>query len=1213
MDITLDKTRKLSPINSVTNDTSADDENKIDKEKPLAFLEWVDYTGVGSESPEEYMNEYTQYLKKWSDNNKLSDTETSQVITTRYKAMLKDIALNHTTDDEKRFLLNIDYDNPRHVESALPFFARKLKQLAMYYTQERDNMKQQNTKTKLSGTTLGTSELAYKFVPQLLRRDDLTLKYQNDTVEITTEDIYTNFKVDIDELFDISQEYFKTNNLPVKVDAFVNISKAIEDVLQECKPVLKLSTGASLILNNTSTSTTSEITYDDINDVHLSYFQDYTQRQSSLNIYTETEYIPTLLGSNISFLSGGTLTSVVSTSTPYRNMFNRYGPNVNTESKHDLKSVKELGGYFVPNKLGTLTYYSSKPTYNITSENISTIVPDLNKYGNSPAMNITTIPVEHTEHVEWLKAGTGSGRLKGDIIKDKTLQKFYNYSSTDEIESNTQSGVSRVTDNLGFFDGTRADTWSQPDVYPLEAENIYDIDERQDTMLTEMGTMLTWRTDIYGNEYALFKHISAERSPVATVIDSNEAEEEIVVTCETIDGGETLVKHPDMYGGTEFDIYDGGRHPGLDPKPEQSNLNKPFPDIREQQFDGEKFVLPEHTTAYYGYDPTGVNLSVGRYPITFHGFRRKDNSPAYDRQMYCGLFTDVECGVIFNDLDRCNIADNYVFETFTDIPTGANRISTHAPLERDAFELYTAPGTGDLTTEQSPSYVGFSTWGVSTDNMTVTEGIKLDGDEFTSEACRSLDAEYFYDVDNKIPLFLGETNVSATRRSEHRGELDTSLTIYEQKTQPTGNVIFRTYNSKKIVPLDIALDKVLKYYNFFEGSDFDQIKAAIQSGSIVNFDIIYDVIIIQTRDHLFLEKIQFNPTTSEIVPAGSANVVMRTWDSDPQKEKLTGWFFNEKNNSILTGKTCISNNGVVFIKLYSIDLKDLRYRQVFPNSDYEESSENFSLPEEISTSTITSVDAPIISYNDTRDIYNISFSAQLSGDDMISQAFVCSDYKDQKLNFQLIDTSIHYTDFVPVAETVTSALRKTLKLPGDNLEPEPLTPPVNEHKTFNISMSSIFGEVLSAQSLDLELECTDIPVNFNSYKINEIVVDYGDGQRDNAVRLIDTDITGNVDLTALPDPGDVNDPRINKFNHVYIFNNPAATTITATVSAIYGDFSTYTYRIDIETSPYTLTSGFSGIKMINSKTFTNTVGDDKHVLTIETQNPQHVTDVVLTR
>ena len=1215
MDILLNKTRKVDAINSITNDISTEVEDKFDTEKPLTFLEWVQRSGLSSEVPEEYMSEYTSYLQKWTTYNKLSSVSSSQLIISRYKALLKDIALNYTTDEEKRFLSNINYNNPRHVESALPFFARKLKQIALYYTQERDNIKQQQAKIKLSGTTQGTTELAYKYIPQLLQRDDFTLRYQDNTVEISSENIYSNFRVDIDELYDISQEYFKKQNTPIDIDTFANITTAIEDILQECKPVLKLSTGASLILDNGAAGVDTEVTNEDIDTINASYFTNYTNTIDNLNIYGEREYIPTLIGSTISYLSGGTLTEIISSDTIHRNIFNRHAPVINNRTAPILKSVKELGGYFIPTKLGLLTYYSSAPDFKITSDTTSMTVPDLHKYGNSASVGVTGIPVEHIENVEWLKAGVGAGRLKGDIINARKYPKFYNYSSVEESHDHPQVGVSRVTDEFGFFDGDRADVWSQSDIYEQEAENIYNIDARQDALLVGRGTMTTWRSDIYGNEYVLYKEVDSERSSVAAVVDDELAEDNVTITCETIDGGETLLPHPTT--GPDFEYYDGGRHPLLDPKPEQSNLHKPFPDIREEVWNGSGFDLPEHNTQYYGYDPTGQSDEIGLYPITFHGFRKKNKSPAYDRQMYCGVFTDTECGVIYSNQDKCNIADNYTFQTFTDSPSGDNRLSSHAPLEKDAFEIYTAPGLGDEHSLQNPEYVGFSTWGRS-DDIIVTESNRLDGSSFTSDSCRSLDAEYFYEINGNVPLYLGKLDTAETVRSEPRNINIDKMTLYQQKTAPIGKGFFRSYNGKVIQPLSVAVNQIMSNYGFFKNSDFDQIKDSIDTNRIINLDIIYDVLIVQTETHMYLEKIQFDPTTSELKPSGLSNVFLRTWDTDPAIERSCGWFFNEEKSMLLTGVTSIDRStgeDIVYVKLIRIDLNTLQYVQVFPNNDYPEGPTEYKLTGDLATSTIAAIDDPIITYNETTDIYNITYSAQLSSNDGVAQAFIVSDFKDRRLNFQLVDTNIHYSDFVTPSTTINNSTEHTLVLPGSKMQPTPITPPTGgEYKTFNMSMSSILGDTLSAQSFNLTINPEDIPVNSNMYRINEIIIDYGDGARDVASRTIDANILdASIDITTMPDPSDSNDPRIKTFEHKYTFTASVPDTISARVSAVYGDFSVLIYNIDIETSPYTISSGFGGVKMIDSKLFTDPTGIEKQVITLETQNPQHITDVVLTR
>ena len=72
-----------------------------------------------------------------------------------YVSLLKDIALNYTTVEEKRFLLNIDYNNPRDLDIIIPFYSRKIKQIAQYYSKKREDVVQSSFRNTLKGSDFG--------------------------------------------------------------------------------------------------------------------------------------------------------------------------------------------------------------------------------------------------------------------------------------------------------------------------------------------------------------------------------------------------------------------------------------------------------------------------------------------------------------------------------------------------------------------------------------------------------------------------------------------------------------------------------------------------------------------------------------------------------------------------------------------------------------------------------------------------------------------------------------------------------------------------------------------------------------------------------------------------------------------------------------------------------------------------------------------------
>ena len=330
---------------------------------------------------------------------------------------------------------------------------------------------------------------------------------------------------------------------------------------------------------------------------------------------------------------------------------------------------------------------------------------------------------------------------------------------------------------------------------------------------------------------------------------------------------------------------------------------------------------------------------------------------------------------------------------------------------------------------------------------------------------------------------------------------------------------------------------------------------------------------------------------------------------------------DQDDNIILTGSTTVSavnGNLLVYPRLFEVDINTLQYKQVFPNADYPEGPAEYILDGALEEFGIDVIDNPVISYNKKTDKYNVTYTASLSSEDGKSIYTVfTSDFRYKKLNLQLIDAcAIHsqstnrYVKQSP--EWEDDITHKTISLPG---EAAGIYPPDKEVKIHNMSLSGMLGYTLSGQSLTLNINTESIPVSSHGYKINKILVDYDDGgEIMMKERSIDVSSVGiDFDITDLPDPSDVGDPRRGGFEHKYIFNKSTPHIYTTSISAIYSDFSAIVYNINIETSPYTIDSGLGGLKLINSKLYTDTIGQHKQLITLESQNPRYVSNVVLTR
>lgn len=260
-----------------------------------------------------------------------------------------------------------------------------------------------------------------------------------------------------------------------------------------------------------------------VSDLPGSEFIDYIQSETSLNLESQKLGVESLIGNDLNYLSageGGTtqtpyVTSLaVKASDPHRNFLNRHHPTINF--KPDTKyivSEKEIGRFFVPSKIGILSYASLDITPFVDQsriqENTLYVYPDPTLYGAGYGASsmASMAPIDHLENLSWIKSGIANDKCHGMIINAKSIPGFFGYTSKDTLYNESVYGINRYNDNFDFWAGSEAsDVWSNPDLFPLKTPNVFPIDERQESLLTSKCSIVyTWRTDIFGNEYVLLK------------------------------------------------------------------------------------------------------------------------------------------------------------------------------------------------------------------------------------------------------------------------------------------------------------------------------------------------------------------------------------------------------------------------------------------------------------------------------------------------------------------------------------------------------------------------------------------------------------------------------------------------------------------------------------------------------------------------------------
>lgn len=1190
MTIDLTKMTSFIPNNSVV---ASDEYVGEDQVKPFSYTSWLVQVGLGKAITRDYTTEYNKYVKQWNqvkNNRKRSDD-----VSLRYKQLLKNVALNYTTPEEKRFLSNIDYDNPRHVTAATTFFSRKIKEIALYYSENRQSIRQSSMRKMSSGSRQSIRQFTYTEIPAIVREQEILggLLLNQDTS-------YTNKSVvNLVDLYDIEDDTITREPVEFDLALFTDIQQAIKNLLEECLPVLQVSPDLAFAVS-------SDIAITDENLELLDYenYSSYEKQQSLLNLYNLKEYVPKLTGTDIKALSGGELVDLFVGENKHQNILNRDMPGVATTSSNTTRTKNQLGNMFVPQNLGVLTYYSHAPVISrLNTPAEPTVVTDLTRVGVSGL-------VEHFEDVSWVKADASNDGLAGDIIDSNQLPRFFSYRS-DEDYKQTFTGMSRVTDPVGFFDGDSNQDWANPDVFPREAANIFKINERQSTLLVGDEEVTRWSTDVFGNEYALYKP-SAPVLPGVTESGGVENEYQTNNTCEIIDGGGSLRARARLWDiGISYKIFDGGRRWDIDPKVEQRREMTPFEDLRQVEKtvreDGTLTeALEEHNT--WDLQPNNTRTEMIYRKITYHGFKKKGLEPVYDKQAYCGLFTDVTCGAIDPSQITCSIRDNYAFGVFTDTVSGEYFVSTTQPLigQQDAFESY-------FNTDYE-TLVGFADQPL-VDDIEILLNEDVDGNFFSDEGCFDQPAEYEYETETLSEFFNVETNVARTKMVQVDGEQQQDTTAYEQQSD-TGRVVFRAYNSSKIVDLDQVLVELSTETGDAIGSERVRFRDQIKDKQVTDFNVYYDALVIQTTEFLYVERMNFDETNCLLLRSDFPGLLLRTQTDDPRVKSFKT-YYNKHKHELICGYTHVQQvDGVdsVYPRIYRVDLNTVGTNQVFPNNDYPEGPKDYMLSDTLSAFVVEHVDTPIVSYNETVDVYTLSYTCKLSGGDQVCYGICINDFEPAELNDRMIDITMNHT--TPVTRYVNELnpweqkmLQRTIRFNTDQM---PL--PYTQDTSFDFNLNGIIDNAsFKGYQISLTFDTRTLPVRPDSPKISRIILDPGDGTPiKHVTRPIYTGFEPlDFDIGQIPDQSDFADPRIDQITHDYYFNLTG--TYTPSITAVYANYKKMVINMTLDVEPYTIESGFDDIKLIDTKTFSDPRGNNKQLIVIETQNPRYITHSLISK
>jgi len=249
-------------------------------------------------------------------------------------------------------------------------------------------------------------------------------------------------------------------------------------------------------------------------------FTTQDQIDSYLNTLSE-KYL-----ANNEYIVSGTNSGIVSASViaiaPYSNLTNRYYPTVAgiPQEADNLKTKDQLGGYFVPSNLGSSIYLTKNITYTFNADQIVNgqvyryIDPNRFNKGRGLTLNDQDNIITHQTDINWIKSVNVSDYFDGNLINTDTYQKFIPYQSAFESKKTDSNGVVNARYDFEFWSGDKKQTWTESNsATKLTSLKYFDLDTKIDSLVYTAGKELySWNTDVFGNQYSLYKTIQSPRS-----------------------------------------------------------------------------------------------------------------------------------------------------------------------------------------------------------------------------------------------------------------------------------------------------------------------------------------------------------------------------------------------------------------------------------------------------------------------------------------------------------------------------------------------------------------------------------------------------------------------------------------------------------------------------------------------------------------------------
>lgn len=490
---------------------------------PVSFLRWLELQERVSDDFDINFKLYQNYITDWLKSTNKNVNVSDNFFTGLYVDLMRELTLNFSTEEEKRYIVNFDYTKKENIDTIIPFFVNKLKALCLYYSNRRENLKNKISSVAIKGTNLSIIKTVKDIILSEINSGKTQKVVEGKTTIPALSSVNQFLDVTVEELYD-DTNYFdpnnKNNNLgvyPIDKNLYTDFSKAIISAIEQY-PIFIDSLKYNLSVNLSFSG--NELEFLKERDF-INYIK--SEENTDLKINLLKQIAPKYLSSNFYYLSvGDTLTDISSgvlfkpgeyNGSLVQNSTNRnYSSVAYVQNIDNLYSAYEMGKFFIPSKLGILLYSAPKKSFSI---NLNKLTPNSVYVFPDPLVSesedtiYSSYPIVYKVVLDWCKLGPEAGFCFGDVLTDKHYQRFYSYESMSQEVIGQPYGLSLSMDNVDFWSGEESSIWTEGSLWPgLDKVEKLSLDQRTDSLLINKGIPVDWYSDLYGNEFGLYKNLN---------------------------------------------------------------------------------------------------------------------------------------------------------------------------------------------------------------------------------------------------------------------------------------------------------------------------------------------------------------------------------------------------------------------------------------------------------------------------------------------------------------------------------------------------------------------------------------------------------------------------------------------------------------------------------------------------------------------------------